>query len=841
MNTYSSYTTADIKQIFTQLHTVETGLSHEEAHVRHGEYGPNEIQGKEVSWWNILSRQFKSSFIYLLLGAVILSFSLGELVDGIMILAFVLINTGLGFFQEYRSEHALRVLKTYMSEQVRVRRGNEEKIINKSELVPGDVVIIEAGDIIPADIRFFKEQSLTVDESILTGESVSVKKVATALDHPTHELYNALNIGFSGTTVVSGKGEGIVIAIGKETVMGNVARLTTETRKESVFEKNLQSFSTFILRLVVITLAFILVANIFIKGPNNSVKIIELVVFSIALAVSVIPEALPVVTSFSLSRGALRLAKQKVIVKRLSSIEDLGSIQVLCTDKTGTLTENRLTIAETFSPDQEKTILYASIAAPFLEERHKQPNNTFDLALWNHLSAAQKDDLDEYKKISEIPFDPQRRRNSVLVNTPHAQELIIRGASEHILPFCQNLNQEEQKAASHWILQQGQQGRRVIAIASKQIEKGSKYTVAEEENKVHYRGLISFVDPIKKTTFTAVEKAKKLGVKVKILTGDSPDVAGAVAHQIGLVGSLDEVITGEILQAMSRQKQHRAVEKYSVFARVSPEQKYQIIHMLQEKNEIGFLGEGINDAPALKAANVALVVQGASDIAKEVADIVLLKKSLAVIIDGIEEGRRTFVNTLKYIRVTLSSNFGNFYTVAIASLLVDFLPMLPLQILLVNLLSDFPMIAIATDSIDSYELKKPKRYNIREIALLATILGIVSSIFDFIIFGLFYRQGPEILQTNWFIASILTELIFLYSMRTKMLFFRARKPSGAIIILTIIASVATVIIPFTQFGQRVFHFIRPSTHHIVLILSIMIIYFIITESVKLFYYRSDNH
>jgi len=263
--------------------------------------------------------------------------------------------------------------------------------------------------------------------------------------------------------------------------------------------------------------------------------------------------------------------------------------------------------------------------------------------------------------------------------------------------------------------------------------------------------------------------------------------------------------------------------------------------MLQEKNEIGFLGEGINDAPALKAANVALVVQGASDIAKEVADIVLLKKSLAVIIDGIEEGRRTFVNTLKYIRATLSSNFGNFYTVAIASLLVDFLPMLPLQILLINLLSDFPMIAIATDSIDSYELRRPKRYNIREIALLATILGIVSSIFDFIIFGLFYRQGPEILQTNWFIASILTELIFLYSMRTKLLFFRARRPSSAIIILTIIASCATIIIPFTQFGQRAFHFIRPTTNHIALILGIMIVYFVITESVKLFYYRSENH
>jgi len=540
MNTYSSYTNINIERIFKELHTAETGLSHEEAHIRHQDYGPNEIQGKEISWWNILARQFRSSFIYLLLGAVLLSFFLGEFVDATMILVFVLVNSGLGFFQEYRSEHALRILKTYMSQQVRVRRAHEEKSIHKSELVPGDVVIIEAGDIIPADIRFFKEQSLTVDESMLTGESVPIKKLATSLDHPTHEIYKAYNIGFSGTTVVSGKGEGIVIAIGKETVMGNVARLTTETPKESVFEKNLRSFSTFILRLVVITLVFILIANIFIKGADNSVTIIELVVFSIALAVSVIPEALPVVISFSLSRGALRLAKQKVIVKRLSSIEDLGSIQVLCTDKTGTLTENQLAIADTYSQDPEKTVLYASLAAPFLEEQRKQPNNAFDLALWNHLSPEGKDKLNLYKKVSEIPFDPQRRRNSVLISTPSTRELIIRGAAEYILPFCQNLSSEEQKTANTWITQQGQQGHRVIAIAYKQTEKNSEYTITEEEHAIHFIGLLSFVDPIKKTTFTAVEKAKKLGVKVKILTGDSPDVAGAVARQIGLVSSPDE-------------------------------------------------------------------------------------------------------------------------------------------------------------------------------------------------------------------------------------------------------------------------------------------------------------
>lgn len=368
-----------------------------------------------------------------------------------------------------------------------------------------------------------------------------------------------------------------------------------------------------------------------------------------------------------------------------------------------------------------------------------------------------------------------------------------------------------------------------------------QYAVKDEEKNLTLVGLLSFVDPIKPSAKKAVEQAEKLGVKIKILTGDSQEVAGAVAYQIGLIKKTTDVITGEILDNLPDEEKTLAVEKNSVFARVSPDQKYNIIKLLQENNEVGFLGEGINDAPALKIANVGLVVDSASDIARESTDIILLKKSLEVIIDGIKEGRKVFANTIKYIKATLASNFGNFFAVATASLLIDYLPMLPLQILLLNLLSDFPMIAIATDNVDSQELQKPKSYNLKEIAFLATVLGIVSTVFDFIFFAMFYRIGPAVLQTNWFIGSILTELILLFSIRTKFIFFKAKPPSRILYWLSGLAILVTVILPFTGFGQTVFKFTRPQANQLWLIFGLVICYFIITEIVKHFYYRLEEH
>lgn len=829
------YSSMKTEEVFKELKTSKRGLSQAEILQKQKKYGRNEIEMRQVRWWGILLRQFSSSFIYLLVGAMVLNFFLRQFLDGSMILLFIIINAALGFYQEYRSEQSLKILKKYIIHESRARRSGKEEIIDSRFLVPGDIIIVESGDIIPADIRFFREHNLMVDESILTGETAPIKKTVAEMGKEAKEIYQACNMGFSGTTVVGGTGEGIVIATGKNMVIGEVANLTVETERESGFEKGIKKLSSFVLRLILVTLLFVFLANIFIKG--DSTDAMELIIFSIALAVSVIPEALPIVTTFSLSHGALKLAKNKVVVRRLSAIEDLGSIEVLCTDKTGTLTENELAVSNIYSKDPQKTLLYAALAFSILERKLKKLTNAFDLAIIQKISLADKKTLDLYKRISEIPFDPERRRNSILISREEYYELVVRGAYERIVPFSINVDGGEKKEIADWAAEEGKRGHRVIAVAKKEISDKSGYAVSEEENNLEFIGLISFVDPIKKTTKAAVDKAKKLGVDVKILTGDSAEVAGAVGYQIGLVDSPEKVITGEELEKMSFRKQREAVKEYAIFARISPRQKYNIIQLLQEEKEVGFLGEGINDAPALKIANVGLVVQGAADVSREAADIVLMKKSLEVIIDGIKEGRTTFINTIKYIKVTLASNFGNFYAVAVASLIIDFLPMLPLQILLVNLLSDLPMVTIATDNIDEKELVRPKSYDIKEIALLATILGVVSSVFDFVVFSLFYKISPAVLQTNWFMASILTELFFLFSLRTKMAFFKAKRPSGPMFFLSLLAVAITIALPFTRFGQDVFQFVKPSGSHLFLILSIVVVYFAVTESVKLIYYR----
>ena len=828
-----SYSKRSIKDLMVEFETSENGLPMSSVLERQKKYGTNEINGQEVFWWQIFGRQFKSPFIYLLIGASLLAIILGETIDSIMILGFIAINTILGFIQEYHSEKSVRLLKKFVTARSRVRREGHDHLIESANLVPGDVVIVETGDILPADVRFFVVNDLALDESILTGESAPVDKHANDLPAAAGDIYAAVNMGFSGTSVASGKGVGLVLATGGGTIIGETAALTAGAHRESPFEKGILGFSRFILRMVIVIIAFIFAANIFIKGAE--VNYLELVLFSIALAVSVIPEALPVVTTLSLSRGALRLAKEDVVVKRLSAVEDLGSIEVLCTDKTGTITENKLRVAGVYG-QKEEAVRLAALASSFLGEKKREPNNAFDLALWNKINAEDRREIEGTVRASEIPFDPERRRNSVVVMRGNKCQMIVRGAFESVAPLCADLDTQKEAELEKWIKAEGVKGHRTIIIAKRSCPDAKVY-MEKDEQMLSFIGAISFEDPIKATAKSAIKQANLLGVKVKIITGDSREVAGAVAVQTGLIKSPDMVMTGDELEKMDEEEQLKAVEKFSVFARISPKQKYLIIQLLQHKFEVGFLGEGINDAPALKLANVALAVAGASDIAREASDIVLLNPSLAVIIDGIRNGREIFANTVKYLKVTLISNFGNFYAIAVASLIVTFLPMLPAQLLLLNLFSDFPMIAIAMDRVDKIELKRPRSYNVREVVIMAILLGLVSTIFDFIFFALYFREAPAVLQTNWFIGSVLTELILIYSVRTRGLFFKAKPPALILAVLSVVAIGATVVLPFTAAGIKLFRFAMPTTAHLMTIFGIAACYFVITEALKLVYYR----
>ena len=831
---FSEYTSLTPQEAVERLESdAERGLESQERNRRLAKYGANKVAQSGIVWHKILLRQFKSSFVYLLFGAAIIGFVLGELIDGITIMLFVAINAALGFYQEYRSEQTVQVLQRFTLPTSKALIGGKEQTVESRSLVPGDIIKLEAGDLRAADARLLVAHDLAVDESALTGESEPQDKSTEAPRENMGEIYQASCMVFAGTTVVRGWASALIVATGRSSVLGEVSKLANELPRESSFEKSLDRFSAFILRLVMVTIVLVFAANFAIK--HDSKKLIEFAVFSIALAVSVIPEALPTVTTFSLSSGARRLARRKVVVKRLSAIEDLGSIEVLCTDKTGTLTENRLTIAEVYGADRQAVLASAALASSYFSKIEKHPD-AFDLAIWDGLALPVRAELRKQTRIGELPFDPERRRNSVIVGGKSGQRFIVRGAAEAILPFC-SASSVQQTQCREWVAEQGRQGRRVIVLASKNKKFTGRLSVAEEESQLGLIGCISFSDPIKATTIPAISQAEKLGVAVKILTGDSPEVAGSVGREVGLIRSPKEVLTGAEFERLPGEAQEQAVERYQVFARVSPRQKYRIIQLLEQKHTVGFLGEGINDAPALKIANVGLVVAGASDVAREASDIVLLKKSLEVIVNGIEEGRAVFANTIKYIKATLASNFGNFYAVAIASLLIDYLPMLPLQILLVNLLSDFPMIALATDTVDADEGHKPKSYQVRDIALLATVLGVTSTIFDFIFFAIYSRVSPGVLQTNWFIGSILTELVFIYSIRTKFFFARSSHPSHILVGLTAVAALLTILLPFTPLGVSVFHFTAPRISYLLLDLGLVAMYFVSTESVKLLYYR----
>lgn len=853
---FSQYANKNIKEVFDNLNTQENGLSEKEAEVRLKTFGFNEIKSKKVGLFDIFKRQFKSPFFYLLFIASVIAFLINEKIDGFLILLFVLINVFLSFFQEFRAEKAALLLKKYIPSKARVLREGIEKTIDKKFLAPGDIVLLEAGNIVPADLRIIKTENFLVDESILTGESFPVSKISQQLSEKINSsikttkldaealyqnkisgagnIFEAKNIVFSGTSIISGAAEGIVIGTAKNTVFNEIAKLVLGINRESTYEKSLLKFSSLILKIVVSTIIFVFLANLIIKGTENfSIFLI----FCIALIVSIIPEALPVVITFALSNGALKLARKKVIVKRLSAVEDLGNIEILCTDKTGTLTENKLQVENIYAQNKKKCLLYGLLLSSYLKEEIESSLNPFDSALFEKATKEIRESLKNFRTISDIPFDSNRLRNSAIIENQNGKMiLIVKGAPEIILKLSSKFENGSQKEeVEKQIEKEGKEGKRILAVAFKEFDK--KYFSKKDEKDFTFLGYFSFKDPLKETSKESIEMAKKLGIKIKMITGDSKEVAGHIAKEIDLINDPKKVILGEQLNSLSENDFEKTCQEFSVFARISPETKLKIIQELQKKFEVGFLGEGINDTPALKIANVGIVVHGAADVSREVADVILVEKNLKVIIDGIKNGRKIFSNINKYIKCILISNFGNFYSIAIISLFIKFLPMLPIQILLGNLLSDFPLIAIATDHVETKELKKPKLYQLSQVIWLIVFLALISTIFDFIFFAVFYKIEPGIIQTLWFIESILTEIFLIFLIRTRHFFLKTKRPSFSLMFFTFLDAILIIILPFTNFGREFFHFVSPPISSLLIVFFLVFSYFIISEIVKLIYFR----
>jgi Mg2+-importing ATPase len=836
-------------ELIRELNSSAMGLDDTEAARRLDEYGLNEIPSIERrTSFRIFATQFKNPLVYVLVFASAIAGFLGEMPEAIIIVAIVLANAMLGFALEHRSERAVDALRKYLSYTAIVVRSGKKLVINTSKLVPGDVVHLAIGDVVPADIRLLDADEFQTDESVLTGESTSVDKNTTpvALDKPLpHQLSN---IALTGSTVTNGSGVGLVVGTGRKTYFGHIASSLSLLPPKTDFQKNIASFGSFLVKVILLLTAFVFLVNS-VLGHG----VLQSLLFSLALAVGIIPEALPVVITVGLSEGALRLVKKKVVVKRLESIEDMGNIDVLCTDKTGTLTQNKIKVQDIVDPNDHsdpELIKYALLCNSAVVQGDRVLGNPIDVAIWEYARDKGFDEtnLKAFACIREIPFGFNRRRMSAVFESGDHRLLVSKGAPESILDVSTAVGDEIEAQpmlkvstrVNSLIGKYSQTGNRLIALSLKEIEKKSDYSVADEQG-LKFVGLVVLSDPLKEDAAPAISKLKLLGIKLKILSGDDPVVTADVCRRLG-IDFRGRVLTGGDVEKLQESELRQAVEENDVFGRVTPEQKYAIVSALKKNGHVtGFLGDGVNDAPALKLADAGISVESGVQVAKEASSIILLEKSLGTIADGVAEGRKAFGNMIKYIMNTISANLGNMFTLAVGSLFLPFIPLLPSQILLTNLLSDAPLLTISTDNLDEEGLRTPKKWNIALIAKFALFFGLISSIFDFVtISSLIYllHAGPELFRTGWFIESVISEILVTFSIRTRRKFYESR-PSNLMIAASIIMASMTLVIVYSPLGLFL-ELVKPPLWFLGLIFGILGCYFLLVEGLKhLFFSRYE--
>lgn len=753
-------------------------------------YGENRFSKKTVNGWQIFFRQFINPLSFILMSAAGLSAFMGEYSDAVIIMTIVMLNSFLSFLQEFRSSKAIEKLSEFIERKCIVIRDNEQAVIDASGLVPGDAIILKGGDVVPADVKIMESCELSANESQLTGESVPVNKENT----PGNDLL------YTGSVVEQGHCQGVVYATGSQSTIGQIAKLSHNTKRVTPYQKSLSEFSMWLLRLIGATVVLLLAVKAFTVGSGSDY--IEVVLFAIALAMTSVPEALPMITTINLSHGALKLAKQNAVVKRLSAIEDLGRINLLCTDKTGTLTEDRLTVSHIIADDKALFQKFAFVSTEDFELENKKHTNSFDAALLKYIPKAVKSKNGYWERLYTIPFNPTLRRRRVVVKDPVSEKiyLIVTGAPETLLEISTgNLTSKY----TSLIEQSGRQGMRQLAIACKEIDYSEDFEIDQHEHGLRFLGIANLIDPIRKTAKATVDKARKLGVEVKIISGDSPEVAAYVGRKIGLMSSNDRVYTGEQLSFMTNYELSCALDECSVFARVTPEQKYELIKRLKEDYVVGYQGDGINDAPSLKLADVAIAVHNATDVAKDSADIVLLEDDLEVVINGIQLGRSTFVNINKYIKHALIGNLGNFFSLIFFYLVFAAdIPMLAIQLLIGNIIQDMPLMTVFSDSVDIEEVRKPQTVSQMKPTLrTSVILGIFTAIYYLLFFLFVGIESTPLTQTTLFLFYNFTQLLIIISVRSKAhSFLKGAKPSKLLlgsILMFMAISVALVYTPFT--------------------------------------------
>ncbi|MEQ1868933.1 MAG: magnesium-translocating P-type ATPase [Vicinamibacterales bacterium] len=829
MTTYWTRTASDL---LTALGTSPHGLTSAEATVRRARYGPNRLRQRATPVvWRTFAKQFKSPLLLILLFAAVASALSGEWVDSAIVLAIVAVTIAVTVTREYHADVAALALEARVQSRVHALRDGVVAPVPIEEIVPGDVVTLAAGDLVPADGVILEAEHFFVSESALTGESFPVQK-RPGLSEAAAQIRERFNCVYLGANVRSGLAHCLIVQTGLRTELGAIAHTLRLAPPETEFDRGLRRFGVFLAVVMMAMLAIVFSIHVMYgRSP------LETLLFAVAIAVGLSPELLPAILSINLSRAAQVMAEHGVLVRRLTAIENLGSLDVLCTDKTGTLTEGVIVLEGSYDPTGQAADGPLSLGAC-----NARFESGLASALDDAILAVRRPDAERLTKLAEIPFDFVRKRVSVVVDDAQGPRLITKGAFHHVVDVCTHTEDgvaltTERRAALEVLYDRwSEQGIRVLAVASRQVERRQEYG-RDVESDLAFAGFLTFSDRPKADAAIALATLASLGVTVKIISGDS----GAVTRHMALLVGMRQtrVLTGAEIQQLDEPALWRRVETTDLFVEVDPNQKERIIRALRHVGHVvGFLGDGVNDAPAMHAADTSLSVDNAVDVARATADFVLLSPDLDVIRRGIEEGRRTFSNTLKYILTTMSANLGNMVSMAVASLVLPFLPLLPGQILLNNFLSDVPAVGLAGDAVDQELIDRPRRWDLPFIARFMVVFGAVSSVFDLLTFGVLLRvfeSSPALFRTAWFVESLLTELLVALIVRTRRPFFRSR-PGRVLLLSTITLSIVAVAIPYVPLARAI-GFVPMPMSLLLAVLAITAAYVVTTEAAKAFFYR----
>jgi P-type Mg2+ transporter len=824
---------ASVEEIVTKFGTALHGLSDQEAKDRLEKFGFNELprKKKRTILFQILSK-FLNPLVVVLSIIAIFSFFFGEKISAALVIVMALISVALSFIQEYRAGKEAEKLSEMVRATAVVIRNGRRKDLPIREIVPGDVVDLYAGDIIPADLRIISCKDLFLNQAAFTGESFPIEKSPLPLDKSQKSFSAMANIAFMGSSVESGTGLGVAVKTGLSTQFGAISRELAAITPASSFDKGIRQFTWLMIRAMLVMIVLIFAINVWLKGNWT-----EAFLFSLAVAVGLTPEMMPMLVAINLSKGAIAMSKKQVIVKRLNAIQNFGAMDVLCTDKTGTLTLDRIVLerhCDVVAQENDEVLRLAYLNSYF----QTGLKNLLDKAILVHEDHA----IEAYQKIDEIPFDFARKIMSVVIASAEKRMLVAKGAPEEIFKKCTHYELEGETLELEPLIltdlkeeydKLSTEGFRVLAIAYKETPKGQDVYSKNDEQELTLKGYLAFLDPPKPTAKKTIDSLQKLGIEFKVLTGDNDLVTKKICADVGI--NVTGLMTGEEIEKLDDVTLRNLVRNVSVFARLSPLQKERVIRALHANQRIvGYLGDGINDAPALKAADVGISVNNAVDIARESADIILLRKNLLVLRDGVLEGRRTFGNIVKYIKMGASSNFGNMISMTGASLFLPFLPMLPVQILLNNFLYDLSQIAIPSDEVDEDYLATSRPWDINNIKKFMLCFGPISSVFDFLTFGiLFYlfHASADFFRTGWFLESFITQTLVIHVIRTAKVPFLQSRPSPFLIFTSIYLVTICLFIPYTPLGGY-FGFVIPDGRYLLTLIGVVAIYLLIVQKVK---------